>query len=374
MKKIFVVTGEVSGDKAAAWYLKKLKAKNIDVQCHAVGGSSLKSSGAILYDRMEKLNVVGVLEIVKRLRFILKFLKNLADHILKNNFDEVVLVDFPGFNLRLAKKLKKANPDIKITYFSPPQVWAWGKWRTKKLKQFCDKLIVLYPFEVEWYKKQGLDVEYWGNPICSKLEVSLKDNFFDNKDFGKTVDQIAIIPASRKAELDKLFPVFADIVKRFKLAYPKVKIILPLAESFRPYIIEEKLRKCGLWRWGRDIEIIVGEKEKLKALSKCCLAITKPGTITLELAMLNIPTVVIYKTSWITYFVAKAMAYIKYMSLPNLLLQKPVIKEFIQSDCKPVKVFVYASKLYKESIENGEEIQKMKNDFHQLKEELSQEL
>ncbi|MBD3231492.1 lipid-A-disaccharide synthase [Candidatus Dependentiae bacterium] len=369
MKKIFIVTGEVSGDKSAAWFLQKYKRELGEINCYAVGGSALKNAGAILYDRMEKLNVTGIVEIIGKLRLILNFLKKLCNYILENNFDQVVLVDFPGFNLKLAKKLKSANSNIEIIYFSPPQVWIWGKWRVKKLKKYCDKLIVLYPFEVLWYKNQGIKAEFWGNPVYSKLQDLSKDKYFEIRNFDEKENQIAIIPASRKPELDKLFPLFANIVKKFKLAYPKIKIILPLAESFRSYVIEEKLKKYGLWRWGKDIEIVQGEKDKLKALSKCILAITKPGTTTLELAILNIPAIVVYKTSWSTYLIAKYLVQVKYMALPNLLLNKVVYHEFIQRKCDAEKIFNFASQLYKDVAGGRGTYSTMKKDFIQLKEQ-----
>ncbi|MFC1894683.1 lipid-A-disaccharide synthase [Candidatus Dependentiae bacterium] len=357
MKNIFLVAGEVSGDKTGGWYLDKLKQSNINVNCQAVGGSFLKKSGAKLYDRLEKLNIAGIFEILFKLRFIFGFLKKLASYILKNDFDEIVLIDFPGFNLRLAKILKKANPNLKITYLSPPQLWVWGKWRIKKLKKYCDKVIVLYPFEVDWYKKNGLEVEYLGNPVFDKIK---KYDFFKNE---KKYDQIAIIPGSRQFEVYKMLPIFLAVAKKFKLAYPKIKIILPLAESLSSHFIEEKIKKFGFYRWGNDIKIVRGEKEKLKELSKCCFAITKVGTVSLEVALLGIPAVVLYKGSWITYFLARSFIKIKYMALPNLFLEKSVYPEFIQWDCKPDKIFNKAKESYKKGLIQRESFKDLYDQF-----------
>jgi len=353
MKKIFIVSGEVSGDKVAAWYLKKLKKIEPDVESCAVGGDFLESAGALLYERMEKLNVVGLIEIIKRLRFILNFLKQLSNHILQGNFD-----------VKLAKKLKKLNPNLKITYLSPPQLWAWGQWRIKKLKKYCDKLIVLYPFEVEWYKSRGLQAEFLSNPICDNLQKYL------SMDLNIKENQIAIVPGSRESEIEKLFVIFADIVKRFKLVWPNVKVVLPLAESFSANFIESKMKKAGLWRWGSDIKIVRGEKEKLEALSKCCLAITKPGTVSLELALLRVPSVVLYKASWLTYLIAKSLVKIEHMALPNLLLSKPIYKEFIQRDCKTEAIFKEASKIYKNFITKNDCFKYLQSQFIELEQKL----
>jgi len=362
MKKVFIASGEVSGDNLGAWYLNLLKQEDLDLQCHAIGGDALEKAGANLYERIEKLNMVGVLEVIKHIRFIFSFAKELVEYILQNDFDEVILVDFPGFNLMVAKKLKKKNPNIKITYLSPPQVWAWGEWRIKKLKKYCDKLIVLYPFEVDWYKQRGIETVYLGNPVCSKLKP-----YLDSQN-SEPENQIAILPGSRKSEIEKLLPIFADVVRRLKLAWPNIKIVLPLAESFSVGYIENRLKKNGLLRWGSDIEIVIGEQQKLKALSRCCLAITKPGTITLELALLEIPSVIVYKTSWVTYFVAKLLVKIKFMSLPNLLLNKPVYKEFIQKDCKADLIFEHVNNLYKSFLAKNNQSNNLKNQFVQLKE------
>ena len=363
MKKIFIVSGEVSGDETAAWYLKKLYEKEKNLYVEAVGGKKLNKLDVKIYENIEKLNVSGIFEIFRRLKFILNFLKKLTIYISQNNFDEVILVDFPGFNLRLAKKLKKINSKIKIVYLSPPQLWAWGQWRIKKLKKFCDNLIVIYPFEIDWYKKHGVNADFYGNPIFSKIE-----SFFQkNNDLGHKKNQIAILPASRKSEFEKLFPIFADIIRRFKLRWPDVKFILPLADSFSVAFVEKYLRKFGLLKLGKDISIVQGEQEKLKALNQCCLAISKPGTVSLELALLKIPAVIIYKTSWFTYLIARPFVRIKYMALPNLFLNNPIYKEFIQKNCKVDLIFKDASGLYKKILSKDINYKNLDNNFIKIK-------
>lgn len=370
MKKVFLVAGELSGDKVGAWYLKRLNQENFELDVSAVGGDFLKQAGAKIYERIENLNVAGIVEIIKHLPFILKFLKQLSDYILKNNFDHVILIDFPGFNLRLAKTLKTLNPEIKITYLSPPQLWIWGKWRIKKLKKYCDDLIVLYPFEVEWYKKNGLKAEFLGNPVCSDLNAYFNNDLQALNNLRSKENCIAIIPGSRKSEIEKLLPILADVARRFKLIWPRLKIIMPLAESLSSSLIENKLRKEGLFKWGRDIIVVQGKEEKLKALNKCCLAITKPGTVCLELALLQIPAVVFYKTSGITYFLARLFVKVKYMALPNLLENQIVYKEFIQDKCKSKLIFDYTNNLYKNFLNQNDEYKKLQHKLLQIKNKL----
>src|SRR5579862_4614825 len=175
--KIFIVTGELSGDRVAAWYVAKqytnfspTKIPVYPVYIEAVGGDFLAAQGVTIFKRFESLNVVGIIEIIKHLPRLLKFLNILTHHIIQNDFQEVILVDFPGFNIRLAKYLKKLNKNIKITYLSPPQVWCWGQWRLKTLRRVCDDLVVMYPFEVAWYKQHAMQVRWIGSPVYDSLQ------------------------------------------------------------------------------------------------------------------------------------------------------------------------------------------------------------
>lgn len=377
MKKIFILAGELSGDKTASWYLEKLTLRHPcilrsaasrrkgergmeqdrGITCEAVGGDFLKNAGAKIYERFENLNVTGVIEILKHLRFIFKFLNEVSNYILQNNFDEVVLVDFPGFNLRLAKKLKRKNPNIKITYLSPPQLWAWGAWRIKTLKNFCDDIIVLYPFEVDWYKKRNVNVKFIGNPVFDDVKPYLEAS-------GKKENKVVIMPGSRTSEIEKLLPLFIDIAKRFKSKYPEVDLYLPLSESIEIKNIEKKLKSLN----APPIKIIVDQKEKFEVLSRSVMAISKPGTVSLQLALLSVPSVILYKANWLTAFLARRVVNIKYMSLPNLILDKPVFKEFLQQDCKPDLIFDYSCQLYESCLKKDLVYKKLQNDFKQIRE------
>ena len=339
MKKIFIVTGELSGDITAAWYVKRLQAEfsHCDAQIHAVGGDNLQALGVTIFKRFEELNVVGVFEILRHLPKILRILNELVEYIKTNDFDEVILVDFPGFNLRLAQKLKSLNlkslklksvdPKIKVTYLAPPQLWCWGAWRVSKLKKYCDKVIVLYPFEVEWYKQRGVTAQWLGNPVYDSLQQYFP--LIENKE-----RLIALLPGSRKSELERFLPIFRDIVKNFVLRHPDVKFVIPLASSLPDDFIKQQLEKSGLNAFSNKLIFARTEKEKFEKLSACCLAVTKPGTVTLELALLKIPSVMMFKISWLTYILARPLVKVKYMSLPNLLLDFPLYKELVQSDCK----------------------------------------
>lgn len=339
IKKVFVVTGELSGDCNAAWYVKKLQRQNCNAQFHAVGGDNLAVLGVKIFRRFEELNVVGIVEIVKHLPFILRFLKELVEHITSNGFDEVILVDFPGFNLMLAKKLKSINPKIKITYLAPPQLWCWGAWRVKKIKKYCDKVVVLYPFEVKWYKQHGMSAEWSGNPVYDNLKP-----YFDMSQHKERL--IALVPGSRKSELERFLHTFVPVISVLSGRYPDVKFVIPVASSLSDDFIKQQFEKTGLKRYENRLILVREESEKYKLLSKCCLTITKPGTVTLELALLGVPAVMIFNVPWLTYFLGRPFVKVKYMSLPNLLLDFEVYKELIQSDCKTNLIIKEADNLY----------------------------
>ena len=347
MKKVFFVAGELSGDKLAAWYLEKIKKEFPRIKVCGIGGIHLAVAGAEIYaDYRQKLNVAGIFEILKHLLPLKKFLDEIVTFVAANKFDSVVLVDFPGFNLRLARLIKKASPGIQITYLSPPQLWVWGAWRVKSIKKFCDKIVVIYPLEIGWYKNRGVKNVVWlGYPFYNQLQ-----EYFEVADRLKE-RLVAVIPGSRKSEVENLFPIFLNVFERIASKDKSIKAIVPMAESVELFQVEKKIAECEN-RIGRGrIKIVRGEREKMQALAQCCLAITKPGTITLELALLGVPAIVAYKTSWLSYFLGKLVVKVRFMGLPNLLLDTLIYKEFIQEDCCESKIYEEASRIIGELVD-----------------------
>jgi len=325
-KKIFIVAGELSGDRTAAWYVNKRKHDNSIDYWSGVGGDFLKNSGVEIFESYKKLNVVGIIEIIKHLPSILRIMSCLIDHIISQKFDEVVLVDFPGFNLRLAGKLKKKLPTIKITYVSPPQLWCWGAWRVKKIKVLCDNIVVMYPFEVGWYAHHGVQAVWLGSSVYDALITYM------SKDITKQ-SIIALIPGSRYSEIERFMPLLAQVVQRIYVLYPQVKFIIPLAQSLSESFMQKQLQKSGLLDNNITVSLVRDEQEKYERLSTCCCAITKPGTVTLELGLLGVPAVVFFKISAFTYWLARILIKVKSMALPNLLLGQIVYPECIQERC-----------------------------------------
>ena len=341
-RKTFIVAGELSGDRIGAWYLKR----HPDMQAEAVAGPFLLQAGAKQFDTIDNLSIVGITEIVRRLPFIFSYLKKLTKHILESNFDEVVLVDFPGFNLMLARRLKKARPSLRITYVSPPQLWVWGAWRVRKIRKYIDDVVVLYPFEVEWYAQRGVTARWEGYPfyeMVTQHRVGLEQK----------EKRVALLPGSRGSEIVRFIPLYAEVARQLVQTHPDVRFVLPVASSFTRERIQQLCQDAGLFDLGVPVDLVEGETQKFDALARCALAISKPGTVTLELALLQVPTIVIYRTSWLTYFLGYPFVRVAYMGLPNLFLGKEVFPELMQGDCTAPNIAKTAAELLSGYSENG---------------------
>lgn len=325
-KKIFIVAGELSGDRTGAWYVHKRKQVEPQDVWIGVGGNFLRSAGVEIFESYNQLNVVGVMEILAHLPRILRILRSITDYVTENNIDEVVLVDFPGFNLRLAQKLKKICPTLKITYVSPPQLWCWGDWRVKKIKAWCDSVVVMYPFEVAWYEQHGVKAVWIGSPVYDALSPHLVEGEVKKP-------CIALIPGSRYSEIERFLPLLAPVAQQLHKKYPQITFVMPLAQSLTEEFMHEQLQKVGLLDTSLSLTLVRDEDEKYRVLRTCCLAVTKPGTVTLELALLGVPSVVYFKISWPTFWLARMLIHVRHMSLPNLLLNQVVYPECIQQRC-----------------------------------------
>jgi len=335
--KTFFVTGEVSGDRLGAWYLQQLKQEHPAVSCTAIGGSYLQKEGAQLKNNSSEL-AIGAVSIRKFLTHVptmRTIFKNIKNYINEDNFNEVVLIDCPLVNLRLAKHIKKKHPKIKITYIAPPEMWLWGTWRIHKtLKKYCDDVIVIYPFEKDWYAQKGFETTFKGYPFY-KTFVPYFD-FHKNKS-----NAIAFLIGSRKSEIETSIPIFTKTINNLHKQYPNLEFVIPVAHNFS---IDEIKQKFNI---GIDkIHFIQDDHVKNQTLAQCCLAVTVPGTATLELALLKTPTIITYKAPLFTYWLAKSIIKTKYVGLPNLLLKKEICKELIQKNCTEEKIMEEIQKIY----------------------------
>jgi lipid-A-disaccharide synthase len=360
MKRTFIVAGELSGDLLGAWYVDQLSECRLTLELHGIGGDRMQQAGVNLHMRFEELNVVGIVEIVRHLPRLLAMINNLARHLVQSGFQELVVVDFPGFNMRLIKLVKRMNPSIRVVYVSPPQLWCWGAWRVKNLKKYCDDVIVIYPFEVAWYAQRGVAARFVGSPVFGHLQPFMTDVPKKN--------HIALIPGSRHAEIMLMMPLLASVALPLAKKYPELTFVIPKASSLSEKFFNDHLQASGLAQLGEKIIIVGSDQEKYQALAQCCFAISKPGTVTLELALLRVPTIIAYKVSWLSYLLARLVVTVKFMGLPNLFLGEEIFPEFIQGNCKTEKILAQASKIYEAFLRQEPAYAGMRNKLEKIRE------
>ena len=335
MKKIVIVAGDTSGDLYGALLSKKIKEKINNVEIFSFGGPELaKNSKQIL--NLLKTSVCGIFEIFSSLKELINNLKKTIDKIKKIKPDLIILIDFPDFNLRLAKKL---NNKFKIFYFVSPQVWAWRKNRINILKKYVEKIIVIFKFEKDFYKKEGLDVLYFGHPL---LEIISKKNI-EQKNI------ISFMPGSRKNEVKLHLPIIKKIktILEKELKDYKFRII-------RPKNLEEKLYN--------DINIDIIE-HNYEAIEESKFIIASSGTATVELAILEVPFLIIYKLNPLTFLILKNIVKTKFIGMVNILANKKIIKEYIQKMDPQI-----IAKDIIDILKNKEKYQEIKNQLKNIKE------
>jgi lipid-A-disaccharide synthase len=273
---------------------------------------------------------LGFVEVVKHIPFIKKVQLELIDLIKEKNIDTVVLIDYPGFNLNIAKKLKALN--VKIAYYISPQIWAWGKNRIEKIKRLIDTMIVVFPFEQKIYQDAGVDVDYVGHPLMEIIhehKYLVKEEFFKEFSLDTSKEILLLMPGSRKHEVEKIFP-------------NSIKAAQKLADTFNMQIVvsaSQNIHEDFLANIAKDkqFKVITGHTYELMKYSK--FGIIKSGTSTLEAAIFQLPMVIVYKTSGLTHFIGKKLIKVKNIGMANIILNEQVVPELIQRDASPKMIF-----------------------------------
>ena len=310
--KYYFITGEPSGDLHAANLVFELKKCDKNAEIRAWGGDRLIAEGVQIVKHIKDTAFMGLWNVLKNLRVIKSNLDYCKKDITNFKPDALVLVDYPGFNLKIAQFAKKQG--IKVFYYISPKVWAWNKTRVSKIKNFVDHLIVIFPFEVDFYKKYGMEVTYLGNPLLD--EVGKGDFKFSYKSH-KNI--IALLPGSRKQEIDKILPIMLEVVENF----PNYQFVIAATNTFSIEYYNHIIQ---------NFEVDLVFEETYGLLSNADYALVTSGTATLETAFFKVPQIVCYKSNWLTYTIAKSLIKIDYLSLVNILMDKLVVKELIQSE------------------------------------------
>jgi len=350
--KYYIIAGEASGDLHGSNLIKEILKKDTSAEIRAWGGDLMERAGAQVVKHYRDLAFMGFAEVIMNLRTILGNIKECKKDIQNYQPDAVILVDYPGFNLRIAEFVK--NLGIKVYYYISPQIWAWKKERVHKIAKFTDKIYTILPFEKAFFKKYGYDVEYVGHPLLDAIEnrdISEKRKQEIKAEFEISNQPIvAILPGSRKQEIGVMLPIMLKQITN----YPEFQFILAAAPSFDLSYFDPFLEKYP------SLKVIPNRTYDLLSISHA--AMVTSGTATLETALFRVPEVVCYKANAISYQIAKRIVDIKYISLVNLIMDEEVVKELIQGHLNQKLLKAELGKL----LGNTSERTEMLNKFEEL--------
>lgn len=324
-KHIMIIAGEASGDMRAAELVNAIKALSPDIKFSGVGGDCMQKAGVSLFDHITSLAVIGIVEVLKNLGTIKKVFHRILAEIDQKRPDAVILVDYPGFNLRLAVELKKRS--IKVIYYVSPQVWAWREKRIEKIKNLVDRMIVLFSFERDLYARYGMNVDYVGHPLVDEIKIYQSPQEVIQHVGLQTQGcvTIGLMPGSRQKEIERHLPVMIQAAQKLYVQDNRRQFLLMKAPTIKKEILEAHLPT--------SLPVKIFDGNSYDGINSCQAVIVASGTATLETALLEKPMVIIYKTSWITYAIAKAVIKIPYIGLVNVVAGKKVVPELIQNDC-----------------------------------------
>tara|TARA_Y100001970_G_scaffold32736_1_gene40610 strand:+ start:7872 stop:8999 length:1128 start_codon:yes stop_codon:yes gene_type:complete len=331
MKKIFILTGEPSGDRLASIVISKLKQINSDIEYLSVGGTHLNSLGVkSIYD-LKEITYIGFTSVLFNLFKIKKKIDETVNKIIEFKPDILFSVDSPDFTLRVAEKVKKINPNIKTIHFVAPQVWVWRENRVKKFKSFLDHILLLFPFEKQYFEKENVQSTFTGHPLLENEEKAKIDISQIIKDHKKI---ISIFPGSRQSELDIHLPILIDFIKMMNKKHNDIFYVFHSTVEFNKLIqnklVNENLKNCGS---------ISDEKIKFEILKSSIFAVAKSGTISLEICNVKIPSIIIYKMNFINFLIVKMLVKVKYANIINIAAQEEIIPELIQSNCNSKNIY-----------------------------------
>ncbi len=331
MKKIFVLTGEPSGDKLASKVIANLKSTKPDIEYLSVGGEHLKALGIkSLYD-LNEVTYLGFTKVLLNIFKIKKKINETVNKIIEFNPDILFSVDSPDFTLRVAERVKKIKSNIKSIHYVAPQVWVWRKRRVKKLKNFLDHILLLFPFEKQYFEKENINCTFVGHPL-------LEDNERNKIDIKNVINEdkkiISIFSGSRTSEINVLTPILLKFIKIVKEKYYDIHFIFHTTNEHRDtlknLISKEDIKNC---------DVISDEKIKSYILKKSTFAVAKSGTISLEICNANVPSIIIYKINFINFFIVKMLVKVKFANIVNIAAGKEIIPELLQEKCNAKNIF-----------------------------------
>ncbi|MFK7849389.1 MAG: lipid-A-disaccharide synthase [Akkermansiaceae bacterium] len=327
MKRIYVIAGEMSGDAHAAGLLRELQKTHTNIEFYGAGGPEMAEiSGGKIQNWVEDAAVMGVIEVLKRYGWFKEKFNEMQAEIERLKPDILLLVDYPGFNLRFSKATREKLPETKQIYYISPQVWAWNKKRIPKMVELLDEMLCLFPFEKPIFENAGLKTTHVGHPLVDELSL-------DRDATNRNPNLIGLFPGSREREIAKLFPIMIDSAKRLHAWRDDLQFAVPAATPSLEITIRKMIDDA---KASKFIELRTGGSHDLMKTASC--GVITSGTATLEAAVLGLPYCLVYKMAWSTYLLGKMLVKIPYIGLVNILAQEKVVEEFIQADASALEV------------------------------------
>ena len=346
MKKIFVLTGEPSGDKLASTVISKLKLENPEIEYLAVGGTHLKKLGISSIFDLKDITYLGFTTVLLNIFKIKSKINKTVNEIIKFNPDILFSVDSPDFTLRVAERVKKINNNIKTIHYVAPQVWVWRKNRVKKIKKFIDHMLLLFDFEKKYFDEENIKNTFVGHPL---IENSQNNKTLIESILPKEKKIISLFPGSRKSETNVLLPILMDFIKLMNKKHDGYFFYFHATEENKNLIIEN-IKSSNI----ENLDVASEENIKSKILSNSVFAVSKSGTVSLQICNSNIPSIIIYKLSFINFMIFKMLVNVKFANIINIINNKEVIPELLQNECNAEEI--YKSVIY--FLKNPELIQK----------------
>ena len=356
-RNILVVAGEASGDLHAASLVRALRRLDPAIRFYGVGGERLREAGVDLLAESSDMAVVGLTEVFFKLPLIMKVMNRLKRSFRAEKPDAAILVDYPDFNLRLARAAHKRG--IKVFYYISPQVWAWRRGRIRKIRRFVDKMAVILPFEYPLYREAGVDADFVGHPLLDVVPAHFSPEDARKKlGMREGIRTVSILPGSRPSEATRLLPVCLRAAEKMN-RHADLQFVMPLASTLSQNFVEEIIRRY-------EVDITVIPHAVYDVLAASDLAIIASGTATLEAALMKTPMIIIYRVSWLSYFLGRMFIHVKNIGLVNIIAGKSIVPELIQSEANSDSIAALAEDL----LNNRDKREAMQADLSEIRDKL----
>ena len=331
MKKIFILTGEPSGDKLAAKVISKLKKNNPNVKYSCVGGTHLNSLGIKSIFDIKEITYIGFTSVILNIFKIKNKINKTVEEIIRFNPDILFSVDSPDFTLRVAEKVKKLNNKINTVHYVAPQVWVWREGRVKKFKKFLDHILLLFEFEKKYFDKENIPNTFVGHPLLeqvSKDKIDLSNIISNDKKI------ISLFCGSRSSEVNLLLPILIDFINMMNAKFDNFTFVFHATDENKN-LISEKINNMNL----KNVEVISDENIKKQILNKSTFAVSKSGTVSLEICNAKVPSIIIYKMNFLNFLIVRMLVKIKFANIINIINNKEIIPELIQNECNAKEIY-----------------------------------